>query len=146
MRLPVALATAHAQSAGGAGAGASLEGRRVLVVDDDLDGLELARVILAGAGADVRACASASAAPETLSTWQADVLPLDIEMPGEDGYMLLRQLRAAGHRAPAVALTAYGRGEDKKRALAAGFDLHLAKPVDPAALTSAIAKVAPRRA
>jgi PAS domain S-box-containing protein len=145
VRLPVALATPDAQHAGRAEAGASVEGRRVLVVDDDLDGLELARVILAGAGADVRACTSATAARDALSTWNADVLLLDIEMPGEDGYTLLRRLRAAGNRAPAVALTAYGRGEDKKRALAAGFDLHLSKPVDPTELTQAIATVVARR-
>jgi CheY-like chemotaxis protein len=64
------------------------------------------------------------------------VLVLDIEMPNEDGYALMRSLRRSGDRTPAVALTAYGRGEDRKRALAAGFDMHLSKPIDPGELTS----------
>ena len=74
----------------------------------------------------------------------ADVLVLDIEMPGEDGYSLVRSLREAGARTPAIALTAYGRAEDRKRALASGFDLHLPKPVDPGELTIAIASLAGR--
>jgi CheY-like chemotaxis protein/anti-sigma regulatory factor (Ser/Thr protein kinase) len=146
VKLPVALSHAEPAVIGGEAAGAArLSGIRVLLADDDVDGLELARVILANAGADVKACASAAAARKALTTWPADVLVLDIEMPGEDGYALVQGLRAAGVRTPAIALTAYGRGEDRKRALAAGFILHLAKPIDPGELTIAIASLAGRR-
>ena len=143
--LPVALATPDDTVILPEGrAGAALHGLRVLLADDDVDGLELARVILAGVGADVRTCSSSAAAREILRAWPADVLVLDIEMPGEDGYALLRSLREAGTRAPAIALTAYSRGQDRKRALAAGFSLHLPKPVDPGELTIAVANVAGR--
>jgi PAS domain S-box-containing protein len=144
VRLPAALANAEDASRG-ATDGCSLQGCRVLLADDDADGLELARVILADAGAEVRTCTSGFAVRETLAAWPADVLVLDIEMPGEDGYAVVRQLRARGDRTPAIALTAYGRGEDRRRALAAGFDIHLPKPVDPAELTQAIARLAGRR-
>ena len=86
---------------------------------------------------------------EILREWPADVLVFDIEMPGEDGYALLRRVReeksGGGQRTPAIALTAYGNPEDRKRAFAAGFNLHLAKPVDPGELTMAIAALAGRR-
>ena len=122
-----------------------LHGVRVLVVDDDADGLELARVILARAGADVRACGSSASARDVLAGWPADVLVVDIEMPGEDGYAFVQSLRDCGASAPVIALTAYGRAEDRRRALASGFTMHLTKPVDPAALTSVVAAVAPGR-
>jgi CheY-like chemotaxis protein len=96
----------------------------------------------------VRACASSKGALEALAGWTPDVAVLDIEMPGEDGFAVLRRLRAVaaerGVRIPALALTAYGRPADRKRALAAGFDLHLAKPVDPAELVLAVASLAGR--
>jgi CheY-like chemotaxis protein len=89
--------------------------------------------------------ASSAGARDILAGFRPDVLVLDIEMPGEDGYALLRTLRDGGDRTPAVALTAYGRGEDRKRALAAGFDLYLTKPVDPVELTIAVGNLAARR-
>jgi PAS domain S-box-containing protein len=126
----------------------SLRGISVLVVDDDRDGLELASVILTNAGAGVRAYPSPAAAHEALAGWTPDVAVLDIEMPGEDGFTLLRRLRALtgtrGAVVPALALTAYGRPADRKRALAAGFNLHLAKPVDPSELVLAVASLVGR--
>jgi hypothetical protein len=126
----------------------SLRGVEVLLVDDDADGLDLASVILTNCGADVRPCSTPLAALEAVAGWTPDVAVLDIEMPGEDGFGVLRRLRAVaaerGVRIPALALTAYGRPADRKRALAAGFNLHLAKPVDPAELALAVASLAGR--
>ena len=126
----------------------SLRGIGVLLVDDDRDGLELAGVILTNCGADVRTCASPAAALEVLAGWTPDVAVLDIEMPGEDGFTLLRRARALvsarGIRIPALALTAYGRPSDRTRALAAGFNLHLSKPVDPTELALAVGSLAGR--
>jgi hypothetical protein len=125
-----------------------LRGIGVLLVDDDRDGLELAGVILTNCGADVRTCASPAAALEMLAGWTPDVAVLDIEMPGEDGFTLLRRARALvsarGIRIPALALTAYGRPSDRTRALAAGFNLHLSKPVDPTELALAVGSLAGR--
>jgi CheY-like chemotaxis protein len=123
-----------------------LDGLRVLVADDDSDALALAEAILTGAGADVRTCVSASGALDLLRQWRADVLVSDIEMPGEDEYSLIRKLRALaadeGGETPAVALTAYGRPQDRLRSLAGGFNMHVPKPVDPGELTAIIAGVA----
>jgi len=81
--------------------------------------------------------------------WHPDVLVSDIEMPGEDGYSLIRKVRAQssldGGSTPAIALTAYGRPQDRARCLAAGFDMHVSKPVDPGELTTVIAAVAHRQ-
>jgi signal transduction histidine kinase/ActR/RegA family two-component response regulator len=125
---------------------ARLDGLRVLVVDDDDEAVSLARAILGGAGAEVRACLSAPEALELLRHWLPDVLVSDIEMPGEDGYSLIRKVRALvedeGGRTPAVALTAYGRTQDRTRSLAAGFSMHVPKPVDPGELTTIVASVA----
>jgi PAS domain S-box-containing protein len=129
-------------------AGVRLDGLRILVVDDDRDALDVASAVLGGAGAAVRTCASASEALEVLRQWRPDVMVSDIEMPGEDGYSLIRKVRALGgeegSRIPAVALTAYGRAEDRVRTLAAGYDLHVAKPVDPEDFTIIIARLAAR--
>jgi PAS domain S-box-containing protein len=125
-----------------------LDGVRVLMVDDDPDALDLGSTILAGAGADVRTCLSAAAALEMLRQWPPDVLVSDIEMPDEDGYSLIRKVRAwdaeRGRRTPAVAVTAYGRPEDRMRSLTAGYNMHVPKPVDPAELTTIIASVVAR--
>jgi CheY-like chemotaxis protein len=79
-----------------------------------------------------------------------DVIVADIGMPDEDGYALMERLRTmerdAGHRVPALALTAYARDEDRARAMAAGYQLHMAKPVEPARLTDAVARLLVRRA
>ena len=126
----------------------SLRDIRILVVDDDADGLDLATLVLVNAGADVRAAASPAAAMAVLEDWPADVLVTDLEMPGEDGVSLLRRARGVmtlrGRRFPALALTAYGRSEDRVRALAAGFNLHLSKPFNPAELILSVASLGGR--
>ena len=128
--------------------GPSLRGLRVLVVDDDRDGLDLVVTILISSGAEVKAASSAAEGFEALQAWRPDVLISDIEMPGEDGYAFIRRVRAAesamGIRTPAVALTAYGRVEDRLRTLAAGYSMHIPKPVDPAELTTVVASLAGR--
>jgi signal transduction histidine kinase/ActR/RegA family two-component response regulator len=129
-------------------AGARLNGLKILVVDDDPDALELATVILEGSGALVRQALLAPEALNVLREWRPDVLVSDIEMPGEDGYALIRKVRALdpseGGRTPAVALTAYGRTQDRILSLAAGYSMHVPKPVDPGELTAIIASVAAR--
>jgi PAS domain S-box-containing protein len=128
--------------------GARLDGLRVLLVDDDLDSLDLAGAILSSAGAVVKTCLSSPEALELIPQWRPDVLVSDIEMPGEDGYALIRRVRAldrsSGGGIPAVALTAYGRMEDRLRAIAAGYSMHVPKPVDPAELTTIVASLAGR--
>jgi CheY-like chemotaxis protein len=125
---------------------ARLDGVRVLAVDDDPDALELASAILGGAGALVKTCRSAADALALLQNWRPTVLVSDIDMPGEDGYSLIRKVRALdddhGGRTPAVALTAYGRTEDRVQTLSSGYSMHLPKPVDPEEFTSIIASVA----
>jgi CheY-like chemotaxis protein len=119
-----------------------LDGLRVLVTDDDLNARELLAVILGNAGAEVRAAASADDAVMILQAWVPHVVLSDIEMPGEDGYALIarvRRLAADGARLVAIALTAHARPEDRIRALEAGFQWHLAKPIDPGELLSVIA-------
>jgi PAS domain S-box-containing protein len=126
----------------------SLRDLRILVVDDDAEGLELAALILINAGAEVRTSRSAAAAMVVLEDWAADVLVSDLAMPDEDGFTLLRRVRRLmtqrGRRLPALALTAYGRAEDRIRVLAAGFSLHLAKPVNPAELVLCVASLGGR--
>ena len=99
-------------------------------------------------GAEVRASESAAAALRALDEWQPDVLLSDIGMPGEDGYEFIRKVRQLDPpprgRLPAVALTAYATVEDHARALEAGFQTHVAKPVDPGDLVRVVASVAGR--
>jgi signal transduction histidine kinase/ActR/RegA family two-component response regulator len=127
---------------------AHLEGVRVLAVDDEPDALELVTAILSSVGATVKTCRSAAEGLDVLREWRPDVLISDIEMPGEDGYAFIRKVRAlaadAGGHTPAVALTAYGRTQDRVRSLATGYNMHVAKPVDPAELTAIVASVAAR--
>jgi PAS domain S-box-containing protein len=126
----------------------SLRDLRVLVVDDDAEGLALATLILIDAGAEVRGVPSAADAMTLLESWSPDVLVTDLEMPGEDGFGLLRRARRLttlrGQRLPALALTAYGRTEDRIRVLGAGFNLHLAKPVNPAELVLTVGSLGGR--
>jgi PAS domain S-box-containing protein len=128
--------------------GVRLDGVRVVVVDDERDAVALMSAILTSVGAEVRGCASASEALAAVREWRPDVLVSDIEMPGEDGYSLIQKLRADdaehGARTPAVALTAHSRREDRVRALTAGYNMHVAKPVDPGELTTVIASLAGR--
>jgi len=125
-----------------------LDGLRVLAIDDDADALSLVATILGRAGATVDLGSSAAQGFEMLVAKPPDVLISDIEMPGEDGYSLIRRVRALdpeqGGRTPAIALTAYGRREDRLLAIAAGFSMHVPKPVDPAELTALVASLALR--
>ena len=128
--------------------GQALRGLRILVVDDDRDGLEMVATMLMNSGAEVRTCPSAAEGLDAMRTWRPDVLISDIEMPREDGYSFIRRVRAmdggAFARTPAVALTAYGRVQDRLRTLSAGFSMHVPKPVDPAELTIVVANLAGR--
>jgi len=127
----------------------NLAGRRILVVDDEADARDLLAEILGQAGADVIVVGSADEALEMLRRWRPDVLVSDIGMPGDDGYVLIRKVRALGpeegSQVRALALTAYARSEDRALALEAGFHTHIAKPVDPLELTALIAGLAPER-
>src|SRR5215510_2268793 len=127
---------------------AALKGLRVLVVDDEADARELMRMILRSSGADVMAAGSADEAFEQVELWHPDILVSDIGLPGDDGYVLVQRLRSReadqGGSIPALAVTAYARAEDKVRALAAGFQMHLAKPLEPAEFVAAIANLVKR--
>ncbi|HZF55229.1 MAG TPA: GAF domain-containing protein [Polyangiaceae bacterium] len=121
---------------------ASVAGLKVLVVDDELDARELLTALLEANGAIVEAAASASDAMAAVDRFEPDVVLSDIGMPGEDGLSFMKRLRALGSTVPAVALSAYASADDSKKALLAGFQAHLAKPVDIGALTNAITGLA----
>ena len=122
-----------------------LDGLHVLVVEDNADGREVVSIMLELAGATVTAVGSAKEALEALESLQPDALVSDIGLPDEDGYALVRRLRGreAGRCGflPAVAMTGFVRPEDRTRILAAGFQVHVPKPVDSAELTAAISAV-----
>ncbi|XXY46676.1 response regulator [Sorangium sp. So ce269] len=125
-----------------------LGGLHVLLVEDDADARELLQEVLSQHRAEVTAVASASEALAAFVAARPHVLVSDIAMPGEDGYELIRTIRQrpphAGGDLPALALTAYARKEDQKRALEAGFHMHATKPIEPAALVAAVASLAAR--
>ncbi len=126
----------------------TLANLKVLVVDDEPDSRELIATVLAQCGAEVTTVASAGEALEAVKKLQPDVLVSDIGMPHEDGYTLIRKLRADDGKLekhiPAVALTAYASAEDRQKALLAGFQIHLAKPVDPSELIAVVGNLAGR--
>jgi PAS domain S-box-containing protein len=126
----------------------ALDGLRVLAVDDEADARQLLTAVLERCGAEVKTCASASEALEALEQYKPDILVSDIGMPDEDGYTLMEKVRASeegrGERIPAVALTAYARVEDRLRALSAGYNMHVPKPVEPAELAMVIASLTRR--
>jgi signal transduction histidine kinase/ActR/RegA family two-component response regulator len=126
----------------------SLAGVRVLVVDDDPAAVDMVVAMLVQSGAAARGSGSVPSALRTVAQWRPDVLISDIEMPGEDGYTLIRKVRTlspdAGGKTPAVALTAFSRPEDRIRSFRAGFSIHLSKPVDPDELIAVIANLAGR--
>jgi signal transduction histidine kinase/CheY-like chemotaxis protein len=121
----------------------------VLAVDDDPDALRLLKEILEAVGATVTTATSGHAALEVAATDRPDVLVADLGLPLMDGFELIRHLRASDVAAvrdiPAAALTAYARSEDRARALKSGFEMHLAKPIDPAELIAAVEALARRR-
>jgi signal transduction histidine kinase/ActR/RegA family two-component response regulator len=123
----------------------ALHGLKLLVVDDEPDTRDLLTAVLEQCGAEVRACSSVAEALQALDEEAPDVLVSDIGMPGENGYDLIRKVRAreAGRetRLPAVALTAYARTEDRMHALTAGYNMHVSKPVEPAELAVVIASL-----
>lgn len=129
-----------------AGQDGVLAGLKVLVVDDEPDARQVIRRVLAGCRAEVAVASSADEAMALLESDRPDVLISDIGLPEEDGYDLIHRIRAvySGRDLPAAALTAFARTEDRKRALLAGFQTHIAKPVDPAELTAAVASLAGR--
>jgi CheY-like chemotaxis protein len=123
---------------------APLEGAKVLVVDDEPDARELIRRILLECRAEVQVAASVPEALSLLRAFGPHLLLSDIGMPDQDGFELIRQVRAAGLAAkelPAVALTAFARAEDRRRALLAGFQVHVSKPVEPGELVATIASL-----
>jgi CheY-like chemotaxis protein len=124
----------------------SLAGLRVLLVDDDKDSRRMLITALGAYDAELRACSSSTEALETLREWRPHVIVSDIGMPNEDGYDLIRKIRElpadGGGTIPALALTGYASLEDEKRALAAGYQMHMPKPVEIAKLVAAVAHVA----
>ena len=158
VRLPLVAALGEpraerrSRASGGAGPLAppvTLEGLRVLVVEDEADGREMIRAVLSQSGASVATAGSVAQALEELRRARPDVLVSDIGMPGEDGYELIRRARSLedeinAPRVPAVAVTAYARAEDRVRVRAAGYQVHLAKPVEPAELVAVVASLAGR--
>jgi len=121
-----------------------LDGVKVLLVDDEPDARALLIEMLAEHGAEPRAAANMTEALNVLNEWRPDVLVSDIAMPGGSGYELIRQVRMrddAESQIPAVALTAYARAEDRIRALSAGFQMHVPKPVEPTELVTVIASL-----
>jgi PAS domain S-box-containing protein len=133
----------------GSGEPVSLEGITVLAVDDDLDARNLLKHVLESCGARVVLAASAREAIKLVLSERPDMIISDIGMPGEDGYEFIRKVRALsadkGGRTPAAALTAFARAEDRTRALRAGYQMHAAKPIEPAELTAVVASLASRR-
>jgi PAS domain S-box-containing protein len=125
-----------------------LDGLRVLVVDDEPDTRELLKAGLGQCGAEVTAVGSAAEALEAIAAAVPDLLISDIGMPGEDGYELIRRVRklpaAGGGKAPAIALTAYARVEDRMQALRAGYQMHVTKPVEMAELVAVAASLVQR--
>jgi PAS domain S-box-containing protein len=129
---------------------ADLAGVRVMAVDDEEDALGLLRVVLEAAGAEVITSSSAEAALGQIADANPHVLVVDLGMPAVDGFQFISRLRGSDNAAirniPAAALTAFARSEDRTRALRAGFEMHLAKPVDPGELVASVATLVRRSA
>jgi CheY-like chemotaxis protein len=140
----VAVSSAAATTAfrGSETAAHKLKGRRILIVEDDSDTQELLKTVLQRHGADVTAVDSTSSALAEIAEAKPDVIISDIGMAGENGYELIRKIRSlspeAGGHIPAIALTAYAGTSDRRRALLAGFQTHLSKPVEPDDLLAVI--------
>ena len=126
----------------------SLEGIKVLLVDDDPDALALVSRLLTQCKAEVMACASADEGLEAMREFKPHVIVSDIGMPGKDGYQFIRELRQIaqdlGQKFPAIALTAFARSEDRTRAMMAGYQVHIAKPIEPQELLATVGSLAGR--
>jgi signal transduction histidine kinase/CheY-like chemotaxis protein len=124
----------------------SLDGLRVLLVDDELETREIISTVVERTGAEVKSCLSAREALTELIAWRPHVILSDIGMPDEDGYSFINRVRLLsqdeGGTTPAAALTAYARDEDRKQALDAGYQMHIAKPIGAGQLVNMIAKLA----
>jgi CheY-like chemotaxis protein len=125
-----------------------LSGVHVMVVDDDKDALELVKRVMENCSARVTVCESGVECLKGIAVSHPGVLISDIGMPGMDGYALIRAVRAlpadGGGNTPAVALTAHARSEDRRRAMLSGFDVHVARPVEPSELEAVVARLARR--
>src|ERR1043165_7908998 len=124
----------------------SLDGLRVLLVDDELETRQIISTVVERTGAEVKTCGSAREALTELVGWRPHGILSDIAMPDEDGYSFINRVRSLsqdeGGNTPAAALTAYARDEDRKQALAAGYQMHIAKPIGAGQLVNMIAKLA----
>jgi PAS domain S-box-containing protein len=129
--------------------GISLEGIRVLVIDDEADACQLIKRVLAGYHADVITASGARQGVEALKSLKPHVIVCDIGMPEMDGYQFIREVRSMpasiGGRTPALALTAFARSEDRTRAIIAGYQVHVPKPIEPQELVVTIASLAGER-
>ena len=123
----------------------SLMGLRILAVDDEIDTTAVTAAILVSAGAEVKTAASVSQAMDLMKQWRPDVLISDIGMPDEDGYDLIRKVRAQPsenqRNIPAIALTAFARTRDRLKVLSAGYQMHVPKPIEPLELVTVVASV-----
>jgi len=126
----------------------SLDGLRVLLVDDEAEARQIISTVITRTGAEVKACTSASEALAKLVEWKPDVILSDIAMPDEDGYSFIGKVRSLprekGGDTPAAALTAYARDIDRRQALDAGYQMHIAKPIGAGQLITMIARLAGR--
>lgn len=150
--LPVDASSVELEPAGAPNGSAAsppdLTGLRVLVVDDDSDNREILSLMLSQYGADVRTASSTADALQAFFEWKPNVLISDLGMPDEDGFALIRKVRALapeeGGNIPAAALTAYVRAEERLQALSAGYQTHISKPVDPLILAAVVSGLAKR--
>lgn len=125
-----------------------LHGMTVMVVDDEPDAIGLVQRIMEDCGATVKACTSGAQCLESLPDLRPDVIIMDIGMPDMDGFALIGKIRALtpaqGGCTPAIALTAFARSEDRRQAMLAGFDVHVAKPVEPGELVAVVCRLSQR--
>jgi CheY-like chemotaxis protein len=123
-----------------------IAGLRILVIDDDVDTCEMIRQVLQQCGGVVETAYSANIGFDVLQNWQPAIVISDIGMPEVDGYEFIRRMREyerpLGKKTPAVALTAFARIEDRVRSLAAGYQMHVAKPIEPGELLTIVASLA----
>jgi CheY-like chemotaxis protein len=145
---PAETQLAHAPEAPDAECPPALRGLRVLVVDDEPDARDLLLAELSRCGTVVRLAETAAEALAQISAWRPDALISDIGLPGMDGYMLIKAIRQLsdeqGGRTPAIALTAYASSQDRVRAFMAGFQAHLAKPIELHELLAVLASISGR--